>query len=449
MFKPWMLIGLVALFGVAAFAAPFGRDGDDPDMRISVTQLDDAALQIVYEWRRPQREIRFNALDTGYREQRWSVTSPDFTLTRREDGDIFARKDGKRFSTIEVIAKPSANRLPKEYQPVAPYGAGGLLLYTGHFWPVLPEGGRVNATFDFTPSENSHVVAFGDNALRLQNWRSPMAHPAFVYMGPLAPVETDDVMALIDTDAPAWIVEEFGAIVPDSFATLARFFGFSPETKPNLFLSAPLGDEPGRLSYSGDALPAQFQITLEGGAWSEPSEKAKLVFRHSTIHEAVHLWQAVARPGDEDAPEWIHEGAADAIAAEVMVALGVWDGEALDADTQDAREECARELDQGSLNGAKARGDFRALYACGHVIAAAVAKAEGGTAASFWREFVVRAAPDGYDADLFYTAVAERAGDQGFADRIEDFARTPLADPAKAIDGLFDEAGALARERGR
>ena len=63
---------------------------------------------------------------------------------------------------------------------------------------------------------------------------------------------------------------------------------------------------------AGDALPAQFQITLAGGAWKAPSPKARGLFVQSTIHEAVHLWQAGARPITEEAPEWIHEGAADA-----------------------------------------------------------------------------------------------------------------------------------------
>jgi hypothetical protein len=211
-----------------------------------------------------------------------------------------------------------------------------------------------------------------------------------------------------------------------------------------------LGVDASRLSYTGDALPAQFQIMLEGGAWREPSDKAGQIFVFSTIHEAVHLWQAAARPGASNAPEWIHEGAADAIAAEVMVALGRWGGEALAEHETAARAECARELKDGSLNSARARSGYRALYACGHVIASAVGRAERKPAADFWREFIARSeAAGGYDSGLFYDLIADRTGDQDFADAVEDFARTPLADPEQAIDGLFVAAGTLAREQGR
>jgi hypothetical protein len=450
---------VAALIAAAAIAAASGRDDPAPDLAISVAQAGEAELRLVYEWKKPQREILLGEVAGGYRERRWTVETPGFVLERLDDsehgGDRIVRSDGKRFTRVELVALPDLVRLPKEYQPVVRYGAGGSLVYTGHIWPLkgiagTKADGRVNATFDFTPAVGGHVVAYGANAPSLSGWRSPMAHPAFVYLGPLDPVETDNVMALIDPDAPDWIVAEFNQLVPESFGKLAAMFGFTPETKPNLFLSAPLGNDAGKLSYAGDALPAQFQITLEGGAWREPSDKAREIFTYSTIHESVHLWQAAARPGSEEAPEWIHEGAADAIAAEVMVALGEWDGAAFAANERAVRAECARELGKGPLNGAKTRGDFRALYACGHVIAAAVARAEGASTADFWRAFVEQAQDaDGYDAAMFYRLVAERTGDEDFAGAVEDFARTPLADPEREIEALFASAGTLARGRGR
>lgn len=448
----WVLLAAVlAALSLAAFAAPFGKAA--PDLRIKVSQIAEADLSVVYEWRKPRREIILNEVAGGYRERRWEIATPGFKLLRLHGEDRIIRADGKKFSRVEVLARPDIIRIEKEYQPVARYGAGGALIYTGHLWPMTASkdngGGRVNATFDFVPATGGHVVAFGANEPALTNWRSPMAHPAFVYLGPLNPVETDHVMALIDPDAPQWMVEEFNMFLPASFDKLAALFGFSPETKPNLFLSAPLGRDESRLSYAGDALPAQFQITLQGAAWKEKSEKAQDIFVTATIHEAVHLWQAAARPGTDEPPEWIHEGAADAIAAEVMVALGEWDSDAYAARERAARRECAVKLKTGSLNGAKARGDFRALYACGHVIAVAVSRADGKTTADFWRDFIERAGENGYSEDMFYDLVADRTGDEDFADRIEDFARTPLAQPAKAIDALFASAQSLARERGR
>ncbi|PQA85727.1 hypothetical protein [Hyphococcus luteus] len=419
-----------------------------PEARIAITQRPGAVLEVVYELRRAQPGIAFHEIEGDYRAARWDLP-PGFEIRKKDGAEVIARRDGARFKTLVLTAHPAQGRLPKEYQPVAPYGEGGVLVYTGHFWPLTKAQARADVVFDLTPAPGGHAVAFGDNAMALHDWQSPMAHPAFVYLGPLEPIETGAVMAVIDPQTPGWIVEEFKRLVPESFEKLSAMFGAAPETKPNLFLAAVPG-KPAQLSYAGDALPAQFQIMLEGGVWAKPNDQARGVFLQSTVHEAVHLWQAAARPGASKPPEWIHEGAADAIAAEILAALGEWDAAAFEADERTARTDCARELDKGTtLNGARAKGYYRALYACGHVIASAVARAEGASTADFWRAFIDRAGPEGYSEDMFYDLVAERTGDPDFAGAVRDFARKPLARPEREIDGLFAAAGALARERGR
>ena len=100
------------------------------------------------------------------------------------------------------------------------------------------------------------------------------------------------------------------------------------------------------------------------------------------------LWQAAARPGDRDVAEWIHEGAANAIAAEALVSLGMWDAEDYAADLNMAREECAKGLRGGALARASARRDYKAVYACGQVIAVAVSAADERTTGDFWRAFI-------------------------------------------------------------
>ena len=412
-----------------------------PDVTIGVTQIDGAVIRVTYDLRRAKRELIFGELRRGYRARRWTIESPGFELLRLADEDRIIRKDGKKFQQVTLRAAPDLIRLPKEYQPIDYYGKDGAMVYTGHFWPLTKRGGRLNATFDFTPTNKSNVVAFGARARILLNWRSPMAHPAFVYLGPLKPIETPDVMALVDDATPDWIVREFDDLTPRAFAHLAKIFGFSPKTKPNLFLSAPLGTDDSRLSYAGDALPGQFQITLEGAAWRLPTDQARKIFRRATVHEAVHLWQSSVRPNVEDIAGWIHEGAADAIAAETLLALGLWDGAQFDQDLHRAKKDCARSLDHVALKDAQEVGRFRALYVCGHVIAHAVASADGTSVSAFWRDFVEEAkGRDGYSEALFFDFVEYRTGRKDFAELIKRFVRTPLANPKREIARLLDAA---------
>ncbi len=441
-------IGLFALAAFMVFASPLTQGDAPPDLRIDIRHSGEANLRVVYEWRRAQRRMIFQTVAEGYRKRQWTIVPDGFEIFSEGGADYIRRAGGGRFRRVEIIARPDNIRLDKEYQPLVKYGERGALLYTGHFWPMIKSGGRVNAVFDFTPAPAGQVVAFGDRAMRIENWRSPEDHPAFVYMGPLAPVETQDVMALVDPGAPQWIAEEFNTLVPRAFSALSQLFGFTPETKPNLFLSANVEGDAGRLSYAGDALPSQFQIMLRGGAWSRPNAKAREVFIHSTIHEATHLWQAAARPASDETPEWIHEGAADAITAEARVALGDWNGAAFERNAQRARSECASELETGSLNGAAARQDFRALYVCGHVIADAVALAEGARVVDFWRALIEKAErAGGYTETMVYDLIEERTGDAEFAQAVRYFADTPLAQPGEEIEKLMTAARTAAGQR--
>ena len=436
----WILA--ILLFAVVAGVLAMARAPAGPDLRVSIEQLEDAEMRVVYEWRTPRREMVFRAVSGGYRERRWEIETEGFELRRGAAEDVIFRTDGARFDRAVLVAKPDTVRLLKEYQPITAYGEGGALIYTGHFWPVRDDGARINATFSLTPAPGGAVTAFGDHAPALADWRSPMAHPAFVYLGPLAPETTAHMSALVDPAAPAWVRREFHDISMRAFEYFAGAFDDEPQRRPNLFLTAPLGDDPGRLSYSGDALPGQFQVTLEGAAWREPGDRALDIFRQSTIHEAFHLWQwSRARSEDEKSAAWIHEGGADAVAAEAMVALGFWDGAALQRFSERAGRECAEGIEDGPLAAAHLRGDFRALYGCGFVIAEAVARAEGATATGFWRDFMAAAAERGfYSEAYFYDFLAGRTG-KVFAEDLRYFVETPHARPEKDIERLMQAAG--------
>lgn len=438
------LLFCAGVIGLLAMMRPFASEAAEPDLQIFVEQLAGADMRVSYEWRRPQRELIFRSVSGGYRERRWQVETEGFELRRGASEDFIIRTDGKRFGRVTLIAKPDLIRLPKEYQPIAAYGEGGALIYTGHFWPVVKSGTRVNTTFSFQPRSGGAATAFGDHVSGFADWRSPMAHPAFVYMGPLTPVTTAHVSALIDPAAPEWVKQEFHDISAEAFDHFAEVFGGGPDAKPNLFLTAPLGSDPGRLSFAGDALPGQFQVTLVGGAWREQSDKAVDIFRQSMIHEAFHLWQSAhAQPGDEDTAAWIHEGGADAVAAETMVALGHWDASALHRFSERARRECVEGIEDGPLAAAHARGDFRALYGCGVVIAEAIARADGTTTTDFWRDFMAAVrAGDGYSADFFYDFVSERTDSRRFSEDIQYFVETPLASPERDINRLMNAAQA-------
>ncbi len=406
----------------------------------------DAQAQVILEARKGDRWRLEYALDQktarldlgpsldGFRHDNWLVESPDLVLQQDGGRDYLAAADGSPFNRATLSIAPISNPQVKEYQPFAPMGVSGVLIYTGHIGPWRDEGARMDARFDVIVYEGGVIAAFDQASSTLTNWQSPYDHPAFIYIGPQQPIETDAVVAVIDDRAPEWVRAEFDATVPALFDYFAVAFGWTPEARPNFFLAAGDFFESGRISYRGDALPGQFQATLVGGVWLERSDKAESILRLTTAHEASHLWQLQVGSLN-GAPNYIHEGGADALAAEAMTALGLWSDEAADAFLVKARDECAKLTRGRSLRSVETDFDWRPAYACGHVLT--VAAAGGAGPAAFWRRLVERARLEGGYGEPLFLSVAEEFSGRKTSEAIAAFVTTNLAKPEAALDSLL------------
>lgn len=436
--------GLVlAVAGGAGSAQRAGGEIWPEDARVEIVQLGGDRWRVAYRLARPVRHLDLGPSLGGFRPEAWRVVSGDADIVSRGGRDYLeARPARGRFDEVAVAFDARRLDLVKHYEPVRPLGADGAIVYTGHFWPWRADGRRIEATFDLTPARGGRIAVLGRAAGRLERWRSDFSHPAFVYFGPLDPRETEAALTVVDPSAPPWIAAEFDRIAPAVFARLARVFKRPLAAKPDVFIAHEAGGPEGLLRYAGDALPGQFQLSLYGGGWRAPTGLARDLLHRAAAHEAVHLWQAAVNPLGPDVPGWIHEGAADAIAAETLRAVGLWDRDDVARDFERAQKECAAELDDGSLRGATGRGAVRALYACGQLLMQAAAGAPGGagSAAAFWRKFAARAQETGgYDAELFFALVEEESGSD-LAAEMRRFERTPFARPERAIAALLAES---------
>lgn len=421
---------IAALIAIALALAGCGRTG-------APAAPDEARVTIEAgtQWRlRMDLSTPVSALDLGpnlegYRAEYWSAENA-FVLSQEDGRDMLRRRDGRTFRQAVLSIVPAPIDLRKEYEPVIPMGDGGVLIYTGHFIPFADNDQRMDAVLTIKPGPGAKVSAFGETASEFVDWRSPFRHPAFVYIGSRAP-SAGPVVAIVDATAPEWIASEVGELAPRLGAAFEKLLDRRLPVKPDIFVA--IGDlsEPGRLSFSGDALPGQYQMTLAGGAFREPMEEARAVIRRQTAHEAAHLWQTAARPRSDAVPAWIHEGAADALAAEALRESGYWTDTDVAADLAVARATCIRALGGRSLSAAEAAQDWDAVYHCGRILNIAAAGPQG--AAAFWREFVRRTAATGYDLDDFI-ALARESGGEGAAAAILDIVRISDARSAAAVD---------------
>lgn len=443
--RKFVCLAVVVFTAFGSLTASAKRDMvvSPEDVFIEIAQMGHDQWRIAYNFSRPVMYVDLGKSLNGFRAADWHVETDGIEIVTRDGRDYLQATDGKRrFDTTAVMVKAKPLRLLKHYEPIRNLGKDGAIVYTGHFWPWSIRGGRVKASFFFKPQIGARVSVFGLQAASVDRWQSIFNHPAFVYFGPLQAVETDDVVVIADPAAPNWIAAEFHRAAPPLLDHLATIFEVNLRTKPNIFLAFEKGGPYGLMRYSGDALPGQFQLSLYGGGWKLPTELGIDLLRRAMAHEAVHLWQTAISPLDDDVPGWIHEGAADAIAAEALVALGYWTGEDAAHELKRATNECADELRDGSLADAERRGSIRAFYACGHILVEAAARAHNDAAsvADFWRDFAERATErGGYDAEMFFKLV-EEVGGEDLSRAMRYFERTPLARPSREINQLLSMA---------
>lgn len=405
------------------------------DVRITIEQAESGPWRVAYEFAQPQPEVDFGVDLGGYRAANWRIEGREASLIHRDHHDFIAPiGDRRRFKTVEILVEPATIDTYKNYDPFTPMGDGGVLFYTGHFMPFTKSGDRMQARLTIVAAAGAQVSAFGESGARIENWESPYQHPAFIYVGTTTPLESDALLTITDQTAPAWISDEVSTFAPAIGAALQSLLQRALPTKPNIFVA--MGDlsEAGRLNYSGDALPGQYQMTLTGGAWRESSAQALAVLRQATAHEAAHLWQAATRPKSASVPDWIHEGGADALAAEAMLKAGYWTAEEAQSAENEARSRCSASLERLSLQRAENDERWDAVYACGHILNVAAA-GEAGVSA-FWREFVRRTAAEGYDEAAFLALAGELAGEET-ADEIRKLVRFNEARPDLAISRML------------
>lgn len=427
-----LTVGLIAVVWLAA-CGPRGRAEPqfDGDVRITVEAHEAAPWRITYELKKPRAELDLGSSIEGYRAAHWRIEGA--TLVTRDGRDFIEPTSGK-LAKFAATIQPAASDLAKEYEPFTAVGEGGVLLYTGHIIPWRSASERLDARLILIAEHGAAISAFGETRNRFDDWQSPFGHPAFVYIGSERPVETEALLTLTDERAPDWIKNEISGFAPAIAAALGKILRRALPTKPNIFVI--MGDQSaaGRLNYRGDALPGQYQMTLIGGGWKDASPEALAVLRRSTAHEAAHLWQAAARAKSPSVPDWIHEGGADALAAQAMVAAGFWTERERLSDFETARAKCTASLDGLSLQRAEAEKRWRAVYSCGHVLTVAAAGNEG--AGAFWREFAGRAAKEGYDEALFLALAEERVGADA-ADAMRHLIRINEARPERTIDRML------------
>jgi hypothetical protein len=440
---------------IAALASLALAGGTAAQQQPSVTleRVADKRWRATFQFDKPRQSIRFERPASFFRERVWQSVTPGYHLTRQGDSQ-YAQLDSGASPKREIAFEfpEFTDPLPKEYELFQPFTDGAVAVYTGHFHAVAfgtqpADSVRVSNIRVVLPA-NTHGIVQGAVRTKGPVTFSDSGEGTYVYIGTAKPIETQDIIAVVDPGMPAWLRRDFDRNLPLLFHEYATRLGAPLPTKPVVYFSF---DEKGSgRSSGGGVLTGLVNMTLSGNDWrTETPEGAEQAFA-LVAHESAHLWngQLVANASDGTA-SWMHEGSADALANEMLLAAGVIDTARYRARRNDALNRCIAANVTGSVETALRRGAVREVYDCGFIVGtwtAALARRNdpNATLFTFWRALIAAARPRGtYTDSLYFRTLSS----MGAADTTIAHMRSFLAskDSANVLMAGLRSAGSPAR----
>jgi hypothetical protein len=405
-----MRTGLVigSLFFLSAVA---GAHGQQP--AVTVERIAPNRWRATYRLNGPTSALRFVRPAGFYRERIWTLTTPGYHF-ERDGSRQLARLDSGAApqATIAFEFGEFTDALPKEYEFFLAFTDGGRALYTGHLQAtaLLSTGDSTPVkTFRLATPPGMHAVVLGRVIQGDVTLADTLEDGTYVYVGNARPIETPDVVAIVDPGMPPWLKTLFDERVPDLFRAYKRRFGAGLAAKPVVLFSFEDKNTPG-LNSGGGTLAGFINMSFTGTSWATRTAAASEQAFALIAHESVHLWNGeLARSRADGVGAWMHEGSADAIAAEMLRGFGVIDSTRYRTRLEEALNRCAASLNRSSIATALGRGETRVVYDCGVVLAmwtgAAARQAKpGADLLTFWRELIREAqARDGtYDEAVYF-----------------------------------------------
>lgn len=384
-----------------------------------------------------------------WRPASWTVETPGVRIERRGRHDILVADSGDVPAIVRIRFTPVSADLVAEYDPALIFSDGSVALWSGHFHllPIASAEAAAALPLDL----NGIVFAGNGSEVRFRDRAGQVLHigrrfdsatliggKVYVLFGPLQPVASGDISALIDPALPEWLKRELATSTPAILRRLAAELGPHGGPTPMLLVSW-RGPTPHLMSMGGSTLPGQIGMAFEGEGVLTENTGVRDNARWFIAHEAAHFWLGNAVRYDFAADSWIMEGGADLLAVRAIAAMDpAFDPKAL---LQKAVDDCAA-LAVRPVAQAGDRGENRAFYACGAVFSLIAEAASRRPYGAFVRDLIDANRADGVLTRAEWLAALDRVSrDPTLGRDIAIMLDRGASDPKAMIASLFTRAG--------
>ena len=448
-------IACLAILSATAAHAAVEAAPDVPQVRVEVTRRgDDWQAAFIFDrafttWVLPRSALTAEG-GQPWRAPSWNIETRGVRLQRRGNYDVLVADRGKLPSRVEVSFTPVPERLQADYSPALIFTDGSVALFVAQFdgFPMdsLAAVGKLPSDLNnqMVPAARLQYV-FRDTAgpVLLDGRRVPVAETAdsntYVLFGGARPLETPDMIGILDPQLPSWIKESLTRSVPALLGRYTQELGRLRDFKPAIMVSWG-GPTPGLVSRGGSVLRGLIAMQYEGSGVLEETTVQRQQGLWFIAHEAAHFWlgQTVAYEYARDA--WITEGGADLLAVRAVAEI---DPE-YDPKTELNRgiADCIKLTRRHGVASARDRGEHRAYYACGAVFGLVAEAASGRSFYNFARQLIDANRADGVITRADWLTAFDSATRKPMLRRdIERLLDKGVSDPAEFIADLFSQAG--------
>lgn len=405
---------------------------------VSIVKSKQGDWTLTYKTHKPASRLSFIRNPDASRIERWKPSDTSFEIVSIEDQEFVIKKDGSQFTQVSLLLTPTYKHLSKDYAPFSPYSDGGVLLYTGRLFACIDNcPDEVNQwQFSLQVPEGEHMVLNGKIQTGVGSWIDN-DDGRNIYVGTQKPLETDNVIAVIDKGLPDKIKNSLDADIPKLMNYYEQRLGKLTGIKPTLFASYANIDGH---SSQGGTLPSQIFMHWDQNNLSSKVSDNK--FLNDTIwffaHEVAHLYQTEFY-GDRH-ESWLHEVHADWLAALALLELYPETEDYVTNRIDRFRTHCAKGLTNFSLIEAADKGRFDLYYTCGllihQAIDATLQQQGDNNIYDLWTAFQQQAESDNMKASDLFLSITEKWTSPELVERIEEIVKSKLSNPEQSLNLL-------------
>lgn len=409
---------------------------------ISIVKSKDGKWTLTYQTHKPAPRLSFIRNPDNSRIERWKPTTSDFEIVSIENQEYLIKKDGSNFTEVSLHLTPTYKHLSKDYAPFSPYSDGGVLIYTGRLFACIDKClDEINQWhFSMQVPEGEHMIMTGKVHKGEASWIDSN-DGMNIYVGSQQPIDTQNVIAVIDAGLPEKIKLSLDSDIPKLMNYFEQRLGELEGVKPTLFASYANIDGH---SSQGGTLPNQIFMHWDLNNLNEKVTDNK--FLNNTIwffaHEVAHLYQRSSK-GDiygERHESWLHEGHADWLAALALLELYPETSEYVANKINRFRAHCSKGLNNFPLVEAADKGRFDLYYTCGLLIHQAIdlALQEKGKKDiySLWVDFRKQAEKGDEKGSEIFLSHAEKWTSEELVSRIKEVIESRLSSPESTLNHL-------------